>query len=76
MTDTAPLRQLQTALRQLKGEVDQMELRIGIVNQTLLTAKVKALARKSLEDAEARGKSASKLRAGGPLTLTRKPEIK
>jgi estrogen-related receptor beta like 1 len=76
MTDTAPLRQLQTSLRQLKQEVDQMELRIGIVNQTLLTAKLKALARKSREDAEARARSASKLRAGGALTLTRKPEIK
>jgi estrogen-related receptor beta like 1 len=42
MTDTSPLRKIQTALSELRKEVGAMELRIGVVAQTLLSAKIKA----------------------------------
>ncbi len=42
MGDLSPLRRLQTALADLKKEVAAMELRIGIVAQTLMQAKLKA----------------------------------
>lgn len=41
MTDTSPLRQINTALATLKAEVGEMELRIGVVGQTLLQSKLK-----------------------------------
>lgn len=41
MTDTSPLRKIQTALNSLRKEVNGMELRIGVVSQTLLQAKLK-----------------------------------
>lgn len=41
MTDVSPLRKINTALTQLKKEVQEMELRIGVVAQTLLQAKLK-----------------------------------
>lgn len=41
MTDTAPLKRIQTALASLKKEVKHMELRIGVLGQTLLQHKVK-----------------------------------
>lgn len=42
MTDVSPLRKLNTSLAQLKKEVAHMELRIGVVAQTLLQAKLKS----------------------------------
>ena len=42
MTDVSPLRKLTTSLSQLKKEVAHMELRIGVVAQTLLQAKLKS----------------------------------
>jgi estrogen-related receptor beta like 1 len=42
MTDTSPLRKIQTALSELRTEVGAMELRIGVVAQTLLSAKIQA----------------------------------
>lgn len=41
MTDTSPLRSINTALATLKAEVAEMELRIGVVGQTLLQSKLK-----------------------------------
>mmetsp|Transcript_48935 Transcript_48935/g.95966 ORF Transcript_48935/g.95966 Transcript_48935/m.95966 type:complete len:323 (+) Transcript_48935:174-1142(+) len=41
MTDTSPLRKINNALTQLKQEVGEMELRIGVVGQTLLQSKLK-----------------------------------
>lgn len=41
MTDTTPLRKISNSLNTLKEEVKQMELRIGVVGQTLLQAKVR-----------------------------------
>ena len=42
MTDVSPLRKLNLALGQLRKEVARMELRIGVVAQTLLQAKLKS----------------------------------
>lgn len=42
MTDVSPLRKLTTTLAQLRKEVQHMELRIGVVAQTLLQAKLKS----------------------------------
>ncbi len=36
MTDTSPLRLIKQALQNLKNEIKQMELRIGVASQTLL----------------------------------------
>lgn len=41
MTDTAPLRKVNTSLNQLKKEVAVMELRIGVLSQSLLHSKLK-----------------------------------
>lgn len=41
MTDTSPLRKIQDALQLLNTEVADMELRIGVVGQTLLQSKLK-----------------------------------
>jgi intraflagellar transport protein 57 len=41
MTDTAPLKRIQTAVAALKGEVKHMELRLGVLGQTLLQHKLK-----------------------------------
>eukprot|EP00823_Brevimastigomonas_motovehiculus_P005567 TRINITY_DN4140_c0_g1_i1.p1 TRINITY_DN4140_c0_g1~~TRINITY_DN4140_c0_g1_i1.p1 ORF type:complete len:424 (+),score=113.49 TRINITY_DN4140_c0_g1_i1:104-1375(+) len=50
MTDTSSLRKIQTALTSLKTEIGQMELRIGIVNQTLLQSKLKAARQASMQN--------------------------
>jgi estrogen-related receptor beta like 1 len=42
MTDTSPLRRITAALSGLQAEVEAMELRIGVVGQTLLQSKVKS----------------------------------
>lgn len=41
ITDNSPLRKIKTALTELRKEVGAMELRIGVVAQTLLQAKIK-----------------------------------
>lgn len=41
MTDNTPLRRIATALADLKQEVAAMELRIGVVGQTLMQSKLK-----------------------------------
>lgn len=41
MTDTQPLKRIQTALASLKKEVKHMELRIGVLGQTLLQHKIR-----------------------------------
>ena len=42
MTDTSPLIKIKSALTQLRGEAKQMEIRIGIVNHTLVAKKLKS----------------------------------
>jgi len=44
MTDNTPLRRINDALSELKKEVDAMELRIGVVAQTLMQSKLKVAA--------------------------------
>ena len=41
MTDTTPLRKITAALGDLKKEVESLDLRIGVVGQTLLQHKIK-----------------------------------
>lgn len=41
MVDTSPLRRITASLASLRQEVQAMELRIGVVNQTLLQSKLK-----------------------------------
>ena len=42
MTDTSPLIKIKSALTQLRSEAKQMEIRIGIVNHTLVAKKLKS----------------------------------
>ena len=42
MTDTTPLIKIKSALTQLRSEAKQMEIRIGIVNHTLVAKKLKS----------------------------------
>ena len=42
MTDTSPLIKIKSALTQLRKEAKQMEIRIGVVNHTLVTKKLKS----------------------------------
>ena len=42
MTDTTPLIKIKSALTQLRKEAKQMEIRIGVVNHTLVTKKLKS----------------------------------
>lgn len=41
MTDMSPLRRIRTALQQLREEIDDMELKIGVSRQALLASKVR-----------------------------------
>jgi hypothetical protein len=50
MTDTAPLRKIQSALAALKQEVADMELRIGVVSQTLLQSTLQTASEKHRRD--------------------------
>lgn len=49
MTDNTPLRRIGDSLTVLKKEVDAMELRIGVVGQTLMTSKLKVATAESLK---------------------------
>lgn len=71
MTDTAPLRRLQQALQQVRADVDGMEVRIGVLTQTLLQANVRAIAVKTREEADARA-AASAGKGSGALSLSKK----
>ncbi|KAI9014928.1 intra-flagellar transport protein 57 [Gaertneriomyces semiglobifer] len=42
MTDSKPLVQIKQAVTKLKGDIKQMDLRIGVIQQTLLHAKLKS----------------------------------
>jgi estrogen-related receptor beta like 1 len=42
MTDTAPLVRLKNALAKLKEEISQFDVRIGVVENTLLLVKVRS----------------------------------
>ena len=42
MTDTTPLIKIKSALTQLRSEAKTMEIRIGVVNHTLVTKKLKS----------------------------------
>lgn len=57
VTDTSPLRRISNTLQQLKDEIQQMELRIGVVGQTLLQSKIKAINQAHLKRSGARGKA-------------------
>ena len=41
MTDTSPLVQIKKAIHSLRQEIQAMEIRLGVVNNTLLQAKIK-----------------------------------
>merc|ERR1711998_747509 len=41
MTDSQPLKQIKDALTRIKNEIKTFELRIGVVNHTLMQAKLK-----------------------------------
>lgn len=41
MTDTSPLVQIKKAIHAIKQEIQAMEIRLGVVNNTLLQAKIK-----------------------------------
>jgi estrogen-related receptor beta like 1 len=42
MTDTSPLIKIKSALTQLRSEAKTMEIRIGVVNHTLVAKKLKS----------------------------------
>ena len=64
MTDTSPLIKIKSALTQLRGEAKQMEIRIGIVNHTLVAKKLKV---------RGRGRGRANLRVRGRVELDRQP---
>merc|ERR1712023_77863 len=56
MTDSQPLKQIKDALNRIKSEIKTFELRIGVVNHTLMQAKLKTGKRISRRTADG-GKS-------------------
>ena len=47
MTDSQPLKHIKDALNRIKKEISTFELRIGVVNHTLMQAKLKTGKRQS-----------------------------
>ena len=42
MTDSKPLTMIKQAITRLKSEINQMDLRLGVIDHTLIQAKVNA----------------------------------
>jgi len=42
VTDSSPIVKIKAALQKLKGEIKQMDLRIGVLNHTILQHKLRA----------------------------------
>lgn len=40
-TDTSPLVQIRKAIHEIRQEIQSMEIRLGVVNNTLLQAKIR-----------------------------------
>lgn len=71
MTDTTPLRKLQAALDTVKKDIDLMELRVGVLSQTLVQAHVREMAAKSRAEALARVSSAG-MKGGNTFSLSKR----
>jgi hypothetical protein len=75
MTDTTPLGALQDTIAALRSEIEQMEIRIGIVNQMLVQGQVSQQAHKQRAEAALRLNSAMKTRASVGLTLNKRKDV-